>query len=108
MVVAPAVNPLVRKDMLMPESGVEPDSAEAAALCTIDKPAGSEQDRCALRACAAGSMPQTNMRGYHSGLSQRQNDFRRETVFGALLDQFFPVKKEMADGLSVLFDTGDI
>jgi hypothetical protein len=53
-------------------------------------------------------MPQTNMRGYHSGLSQRQNDFRRETVFGALLDQFFPVKKEMADGLSVLFDTGDI
>ena len=38
----------------MPESGVEPDAAETATLCTIDKPGGSEQDSIAMQAGATG------------------------------------------------------
>jgi len=38
---------------------VEPDSAETPTPCTIDKPAGSEQDKCRLAGAPPESLPPT-------------------------------------------------
>jgi hypothetical protein len=61
----------------------------------------------ALRAGATGINAVDNTWRLLCRLSQRQIDFRRETVVGPCSTTIFPVKKEIPDGLSVLFYTRD-
>jgi len=79
-------------------------------MCTIDKPAGSEQDRFRRAGGRRRNRRRRHIRGYYllPRLSQRQNDCRRETVFGPCSTTVFSVKKEMPDGLSVLFYSRDV
>jgi hypothetical protein len=50
-----------------------------------------------------------SMRGYHCGACHNgKMIFRREAVCGPARPLFFSVKKEIPDGLSVLFSTRDL
>ncbi len=63
----------------------------------------------ALQAGATGINAADNKRGYCSGVCDNgKMTFDGKPSLGPCSTNFFPVKKEMADGLSVLFSTRDI
>jgi len=62
-----------------------------------------------MQAGATGINAADNIRGYYCGTCHNgKMIFDGETVFGACSKTVFEVKKEIPDGLSVLFHTGDI
>jgi hypothetical protein len=63
----------------------------------------------ALQAGATGTNAADNKHGYYSGVCHNGKViFDGKPSLGPCSTNIFPVKKEMADGLSVLFSTRDV
>jgi len=91
----------------MPESGVEPDSAKLQPSARLTNQREANKISVAMQARATGftaadSLPGHDCDACHNGKKRRGN------LFGTCSTNIFSVKKEMADGLSVLFYTRDV
>jgi hypothetical protein len=86
-----------------------PDPAELQPFARLTNQGEANKIRFAMQAGVTGINAVNNMRGYYGGAPVNgKMIFDGETVFGACSETVFEVKKEIPDGLSVLFYTGDI
>ena len=86
-----------------------PDSTQVRPCARLTNQRGANKIGCAMQAGARESMPPTKGAATIAGASHNgRMIFDRETVFWACSKTVFEVKKEIPDGLSILFYTRDI